>query len=49
MDSVKDRLNVSKEDIKSLKDYVDKYFCDELKLSDESVTRIPGNRHNVEE
>ncbi len=47
MESVKERLDVSDTDMKSLEEYVDGYFCDELNLSDDSATRIPGNRHGA--
>ena len=47
MNAVQRRLGVSGTDLNILGDYVDRYFCGELKLSTDSATRIPGDRYGV--
>lgn len=47
MNAVQRRLGVSGTDLNILGDYVDRYFCGELKLSTDSATRIPRDRHGV--
>ncbi len=48
MNAVIMNLNLSPEDIITLSNYVDSYFVNQLGLSVDSPTNIPGNRYYLE-
>ena len=49
LSSVEKNLGLSQNDIKTLSNYLDNYFCNNLGLNDDSPIRIPGNRHHISE
>ena len=49
LNSIKNRLGLSKDDLDTISDYLDDYFIGDLGLNNNSVIKIPGNRHQIGE
>lgn len=49
LNSIESRLGLSKNDLNTISDYIDDYFIGDLGLNNDSVIKIPGNRHHIGE